>query len=112
VIFKIVTQSQWRQAQAVGRFDGAPVDLADGFVHFSSAAQLAGTAAKHFSGQDDLLLVAVDEAALGAALKWEKSRNDELFPHLYAPLDLTDVVWVKPLPLKDGVHQLPAEVHT
>ncbi len=110
MIYKILTQSQWADAKAAGRFDGAPVDHADGFIHFSSAAQLAETAAKHFAGQDGLLLAAVDETKLGEALKWERSRNDDLFPHLYAPLALTDVDWVKPLTLKDGVHQIPAEV--
>ena len=108
-IYKIVTQSQWREAGQGGVFRGAPVDLADGFIHFSIAGQVAETAAKHFSGQDDLLLVAVDEAALGKALKYEISRGGALFPHLYADLPLSAVLWVKPMPLgANGVHRLPA----
>jgi len=108
-IYKIVTQSQWREAEEGGLFRGAPVDLADGFIHFSTAEQVAETVAKHFAGQDDLLLVAVDEAALGKALKYEVSRGGALFPHLYADLPLSAVLWVKPMPLgANGVHRLPA----
>ncbi len=97
-IYKICEQALWRKAQAEGRFLGAPVDLRDGFIHFSTAAQLAGTAAKHFAGVPDLILVAVDADALGAKLKWEASRGGELFPHLYAPLPLAAVRWARPLP--------------
>lgn len=107
-IYKIVTQAEWREAERDGVFRGAPVDLADGFIHFSTASQLAETAAKHFAGQDDLLLVAVDEDALGAALTYEVSRGGALFPHLYADLPLAAVLWAEPLPLgADGVHRLP-----
>jgi uncharacterized protein (DUF952 family) len=92
-----------------GLVKGAPVDLADGFIHFSIAGQVAETAAKHFAGQDDLLLVAVVEAALGDRLKYEVSRGGALFPHLYADLPLSAVLWVKPMPLgADGIHRLPA----
>ncbi|MCC2108816.1 MAG: DUF952 domain-containing protein, partial [Hyphomicrobiales bacterium] len=81
------------------------VDLADGFIHFSTAAQVAETAAKHFAGQTDLLLVAIDGATLGDALKWEPSRGGALFPHLYAPLDPRAAISVRPLPLgADGAH--------
>ena len=108
-IYKIVTRSQWREAEADGLFKGAPVDLADGFIHFSTAEQVAETAAKHFAGQDDLLLVAVDEAALGDALRYEVSRGGALFPHLYADLPLAAVLWAEPMPLGgDGSHRLPA----
>jgi uncharacterized protein (DUF952 family) len=108
-IYKIVTQSQWREAEAEGLFKGAPIDLSDGFIHFSTAEQVAETAAKHFAGQDGLLLVAVDEAVLGDALKYEVSRGGALFPHLYAGLPLSAVLWAKPMPLgADGVHRLPA----
>ena len=108
-IYKIVTQSQWREAEEEGLFRGAPVDLADGFIHFSTAAQVAETAAKHFAGKNDLLLVSVDAAALGADLKYEVSRGGALFPHLYANLLLSAVLWAKPMPLgADGVHRLPA----
>jgi uncharacterized protein (DUF952 family) len=110
-IYKIVTQAEWREAEKNGVFRGAPVDLADGFIHFSTAGQVAETAAKHFAGKDDLLLVAVDEAALGEPLKYEVSRGGALFPHLYADLPLTAVLWPDPMPLgPDGVHSLPAMV--
>ncbi len=110
VIYKICPRALWREAEARGRFDGAPVDHADGYIHFSTATQAAETAAKHFSGQDDLLLVAVDAGALGPALKWEVSRGGALFPHLYAPLALSAVLWARPMPLgADGVHRLPLD---
>jgi uncharacterized protein (DUF952 family) len=107
-IYKIVTQDQWREAEKAGIFRGAPVDLADGFIHFSTAGQLAETAAKHFAGRDGLLLVAVDEATLGEALRYEVSRGGALFPHLYGELPLSAALWVKPMPLgADGGHRLP-----
>jgi uncharacterized protein (DUF952 family) len=107
-IYKICPAALWREAEAIGRFDGAPVDLADGFIHFSTAAQAAETAARHFAGQSDLLLVAVDAEALGAALKYEVSRGGALFPHLHAPLRLAAVKWAKPLPLDaEGRHAFP-----
>lgn len=98
-IFKIVPQPLWRDAEAIGTFLGAPVDEADGFIHFSTAAQVVETAAKHFAGQRDLLLVAVEPATLGEALRWEPSRGGALFPHLYGSLPLKHVASVKPLPL-------------
>ncbi|MDX8468203.1 DUF952 domain-containing protein [Mesorhizobium sp. VK23B] len=108
IIYKIAPETMWREAERNGRFAGAPIDIADGFIHFSTAAQVRETAAKHFAGQTDLLLVAVDGARLGEALKYEISRGGALFPHLYAPLDLDAVLWVKPLPLgADGSHQFP-----
>ena len=108
VVFKIVPRQLWLQAETTGTFDGAPVDLADGFIHFSAADQVAETAHKHFSGEEDLLLVAVEAEALGEAMKWEPSRGGALFPHLYAKLDPKAALWVKPLPLgTDGVHQFP-----
>lgn len=109
IIYKICPEALWREAEASGTFTGAPVDLADGFIHFSTAEQVRETAAKHFAGQDGLLLVAIDEARLGPALKYEVSRGGALFPHLFAPLDLEAVVWVKPLPLDaGGAHVFPA----
>jgi uncharacterized protein (DUF952 family) len=106
LIYKIAPKTLWQEAEAKGVFTGAPVDIADGYIHFSTASQARETAAKHFVGQSDLLLVAIDGDALGDALKWEVSRGGALFPHLYAPLDLSAVVWVKPLPLGDnGQHQ-------
>jgi uncharacterized protein (DUF952 family) len=108
LIYKIAPRAPWRAAEAEGVFVGAPVDLADGFIHFSTAAQMRETAAKHFAGQADLLLIAIDAARLGPALKWEVSRGGALFPHLYAPLMMDAVAWVAELPLgADGVHQFP-----
>jgi uncharacterized protein (DUF952 family) len=101
-IYKICERAEWRAAEADGTFLGSAVDVRDGFIHFSSAAQVAETAAKHFAKQTDLMLVAIDGDALGAALKWERSRNDDLFPHLYGPLPLAAVRWVRPLPDEIG----------
>lgn len=107
-IYKIVPASLWQSARAKGLFEGAPVDLADGFIHFSTAAQAAETAAKHFAGQADLLLVAIDGASLGKALVYEPSRGGQLFPHLYGTLPLDAVLWEKSLPLgADGRHVFP-----
>ena len=105
LIYKIVPQALWRAAEALAEFDGAPVDLADGFIHFSTGAQVRKTAAKHFAGERDLLLVAIDAQRLGDALKWELSRGGDLFPHLYGKLQLADVLRVQSLPLRDdGTH--------
>jgi uncharacterized protein (DUF952 family) len=107
LIYKIVTRAQWTAAEAVGVFDGAPVDLADGYIHFSTATQVAETLAKHFAGQRDLLLVAVSADRWGDALRWEVSRGGQLFPHLYAPLPVAAAVRVTEIPLgPDGVHVL------
>ncbi len=108
LIYKILRQAEWRAAQARGRLTGAPVDLADGFIHFSTAQQLRETAARHFAGETDLQLLAVDAEALGPALRWERSRGGDLFPHLYAALPLDRVRVVYKLPLGDnGAHQFP-----
>lgn len=107
-IYKISPEVLWREAEKSGTFTGAPVDLADGYIHFSTADQVAETAGKHFAGQNDLLLVAIDTKKLGETLKYEPSRGGALFPHLYAPLDLAAVKWVKPLPLgPSGTHEFP-----
>ncbi|WP_153020070.1 DUF952 domain-containing protein [Paramesorhizobium deserti] len=107
-IYKIAPRALWRAAEKAGTFTGAPVDIADGFIHFSTAEQVRETAAKHFAGQDDLLLVAIDAERLGDALKYEVSRGGALFPHLYGDLPLAAVRWTKPLPLgPDGTHQFP-----
>ena len=97
-IYKICERTSWRLAEQTGTYRGSAADARDGFIHFSTAAQLAGTLAKHFAGHRELLLVAIDAGALGEALKWEPSRGRELFPHLYAGLPLTAVRWTKPLP--------------
>ena len=105
VIYKIVPATLWREARTNGAFPGAPVDLADGFIHFSSAAQVEETARRHFAGQEGLLLIAIDSASLSPALKWERSREDDLFPHLYGPLAFDAVLQENPLPLRaDGRH--------
>ena len=110
LIYKICPQALWREAEAKGVFEGAPVDLQDGYIHFSTAAQMRETAARHFGGQADLVLVAVAEGDLGEKLCYEPSRGGDLFPHLYAPLRLSAVKWVAPLPLgPDGVHVFPDE---
>ena len=107
-IYKICDSAAWREAERNGVFTGAPVDHADGFIHFSTAAQVAATAARHFAAQGNLLLIAVDAAALGSALRYEPSRGGQLFPHLYGTLPLSVVRWVKPLPLgADGKHVFP-----
>ena len=109
-IYKILRPAEWAELPARGETAGAPVDVADGFVHFSTAAQLPGTAAKHFAGEDGLILAAVDTGALGDALRWEVSRGGAEFPHLYAALRRDDVTWHAPLPLVDGVHVFPADL--
>jgi uncharacterized protein (DUF952 family) len=107
-IYKICPAALWREAMRVGVFRGSDVDLRDGFIHFSTAAQAVETAAKHFAGQRDLLLARADAAALGDRLKWEPSRGGALFPHLYGDLDLAAVTRVDPLPLgPDGIHLFP-----
>jgi uncharacterized protein (DUF952 family) len=107
-IYKICEREALRAAQTAGAFRGSDVDQRDGFIHFSTAAQVAGTAAKHFAGQSGLMLVAVDGEALGPALKWERSRGNDLFPHLYAALPLAAVRWARPLPDEiDGWRDFP-----
>jgi uncharacterized protein (DUF952 family) len=107
-IYKICDAALWREAERAGVFGGAPVDLADGYIHFSTAGQAAETAARHFAGMADLVLVAVDAQALGPTLRYEPSRGGALFPHLYGTLPLSAVRWVRPLPLgADGRHVFP-----
>jgi uncharacterized protein (DUF952 family) len=105
VVYKIVAADEWREAVAAGVFAGAAIDRADGFIHFSTAEQAPETAAKWFAGRDDLTLAAVEAEALGAHLRWEPSRGGALFPHLYAALPMSAVVWARPLKLgPDGRH--------
>ena len=106
-IYKICPRMLWEKAEADGVFTGAAIDLADGFIHFSTASQAVETARRHFAGQDDLLLVAVDAAVLGDKLVYEVSRGGDLFPHLYGPLSLEAVRWVKPLALTEQGHVFP-----
>jgi len=107
LIYKIAPRALWVEAELSGRFDGAPVDVADGFIHFSTEAQMRETARRHFAGQDDLLLITVDGERLGDKLKWEPSRGGDLFPHLYGPLFMARVVDVVPLPLGPEGHVFP-----
>ena len=108
LIYKIATQDQWSIAENAGEFLGAPIDLEDGYIHFSSAETVRETAAKHFASQGDLLLIAIDEAALGTDLIYEVSRGGAKFPHLYGVLNLGHVVWAQPLPLGDNqLHVFP-----
>jgi uncharacterized protein (DUF952 family) len=107
-IYKICSASAWREAERSGVYRGSADDLRDGFIHFSTASQVAETARKHFFGQTALFLVEVDADALGDALRWERSRNDELFPHLYGELDLGAVTFVRDMPARsDGSHDIP-----
>ena len=97
-IYKICERTAWQDAERAGIYRGSELDRRDGFIHFSTAAQLAATAAKHFARQTDLMLVAIDGDGLGAALKWERSRGGDLFPHLYGALSVNAVRWARPLP--------------
>jgi uncharacterized protein (DUF952 family) len=107
-IYKICPASAWREAERQGVYRGSADDARDGFIHFSTAAQVAVTARKHFFGQTGLFLIAVDADALGEALRCERSRNDELFPHLYGELDLGAVTAILDLRLRsDGYHDVP-----
>lgn len=110
LIYKILRRPEWDAFKAAGETAGAPVDLADGYIHFSTAAQVAETAAKHFGNESDLVLVAVEADRLGPALKWEPSRGGQLFPHLYRRLLLADVQWDKSLPLGASGHIFPEGV--
>jgi uncharacterized protein (DUF952 family) len=107
LIYKIFRADEWAELQSQSVTKGAPIDIADGYVHFSTAEQARETAAKHFAGEDGLILLALDSDALGDDLKWEPSRGGALFPHLYRELCLSDVLWDKPLPIVDGIHQFP-----
>ncbi|MEY1556481.1 DUF952 domain-containing protein [Yoonia sp. R2331] len=108
LIYKIFRGPEWQALSDAGETLGAPIDLADGYIHFSTAAQAEETAAKHFDGVDGLVLAALDADALGDDLKWEPSRGGALFPHLYRKMRMDDVIWMKPLPLVAGKHQFPA----
>ena len=109
-IYKICGSAEWAAAEAVGSYAGSEHDRRDGFIHFSTAAQLAATLDKHFSGRADLLLIAVGADGLGDALRWELARDDDLFPHLYGVLPVAAVLWAQALKIgESGRHILPAE---
>ena len=110
VIYKIFRAPEWSALQADGSTTGAPVDVADGYIHFSTAEQVRETALKHFADVEGLVLAAVEAETLGEHLRWEVSRGGAEFPHLYRPLLLSDVDWHRPLPLKDGLHQFPDDL--
>ncbi|HEV7881383.1 DUF952 domain-containing protein [Bradyrhizobium sp.] len=108
MIYKICPASAWREAERSGVFRGSADDLRDGFIHFSTGPQVAETARRHFSGQTGLFLIAVDADSLGDSLRWEPSRQDELFPHLYGELDLGAVTAVLDMRTRsDGTHDIP-----
>lgn len=110
LIFKVCATGEWAVAEASDAYPGSEHDRRDGFIHFSTISQLAGTLAKHFAGRDDLLLVAVDADALGIALRWEPARDGDLFPHLYGELPIVAALWKQPLRVgSTGHHILPAE---
>lgn len=107
--YKILARAEWEAARAAGRYDGSAVDLKDGFIHLSTAAQAAETARRHFAGQTGLVVVELETDDLGPALKWEPSRGGDLFPHLYGPLDPAKALSVRGAPLgEDGVPDLGA----
>lgn len=110
LIYKIFHAHEWDALRANGQTSGAPIDVADGYIHFSTATQVAETAAKHFSGAKGLVLTAVETDNLGDDLRWEVSRGGADFPHLYRALTLADTVWTRDMPLKDGGHVLPKGV--
>jgi uncharacterized protein (DUF952 family) len=102
VIFKVCAREEWAAAEASGLYQGSADDRRDGFIHFSTKAQLPATLAKYFAGRDDLMLIAVESETLGDALKWEPSRGGDLFPHLYGALPTSAALWARPLPLERG----------
>lgn len=97
LIYKIFRADEWAAMQAAGQTSGAPVDIADGYVHFSTGTQVAGTVAKHFAGDRGLILLACETEMMGKALVWEKARGGALFPHLYRPLSMSDILWNRPI---------------
>ncbi len=112
IIYRIIGRDDWQAAKTAGAFAGTAHDRRDGFIHFSTAAQVAETAAKHYAGQQELLLLHVDTAALEAPLKWEPSRGGDLFPHLYGALPVAAVHRIEPLPLDaaTGRHIFPEDL--
>lgn len=111
LVYKVAPVASYEPARASGRFAGMPIDAQDGFIHLSTAAQLPTTLSLYFRGQAGLLLIAVRTADLGQALHWEPSRGGDLFPHLYAPLDLSAVAWTAPIHVDaEGNSALPPEV--
>ena len=109
LIYKVVSHDDWEAARKTGVFKGVSIDLQDGYIHFSTAAQVRETVAKHFADRHDLLIVAVEAASLDE-IKWEPSRGGDLFPHLYDDLHFSSVVWEKDLPLEEDGHRFPSRM--
>ena len=111
LIYKIETKENWEKAKQNGLYEGSKDDQRDGYIHFSSKETLQGTLDKHFKDKTNLVLIAVNDKDLGQALKWEPSRGGDLFPHLYAPLPTTHVLWEKPIQQsEDGAHNPPIDL--
>lgn len=111
IIYKICPAAEWAEALASGTYTGSEHDRRDGFIHFSTASQLAGTLAKHFARRADLVLIAADAATFGGALRWEPARDGDLFPHLFGPVPTQAALWMRELVLDpSGKHRLPPEV--
>lgn len=107
LIYKIFRADEQAAFEAAGETLGAPIDIQDGYIHISTVEQVRETVAKHFAGEDELFILAIETETLGDDLKWEVSRGGALFPHLYRKLKLSDVVWTKPLPLGPDGHVFP-----
>lgn len=110
LIFKIFRPLEWQDLHENGTTNGAPIDVADGYIHFSTAEQVVETAEKHFADAGDLILLALETDTLGDAIKWEPSRGGQLFPHLYRDMRLGDVLWARPYPHTATGHVLPKGV--
>ena len=110
MIYKIFRADEWAAFESAGKTTGAPIDLADGYIHISTGGQVAETVAKYFADAEGLQILALDPDTLGDALKWEPSRGGALFPHLYRVLKMADIAWVKPLPLGADGHEFPEGV--
>lgn len=110
LIYKILHADEWQDLQTRGETAGAPIDIADGYIHFSTADQVRETAAKHFADATGLMLVAFDSDRFGETLLWEPSRGGALFPHLYGPLRRDDALWARALPLGADGHDFPDDL--
>lgn len=108
-LYKILGGAEWRDAVAKGQFEGSGIDLKDGFIHLSAGHQVRETAARHFAGRENLVLVAFAEADL-PSLRWEPSRGGDLFPHVYGVIPTRLAAAVQPLPLENGTHRFPPGV--
>jgi len=107
VFYKILSRDIWARAVERGVFEGSGIDLADGYIHLSTASQVRQTAARHFAGVADLVLVTVPEQAVAKDLKWEASRGGALFPHVYGTIDPVQITEVKDLPWNGKAHEFP-----